>query len=481
MKITTFAKRELGIELTPGQAHALSEFEQGSYQQAVWRWGRRSGKSLVADILALVDAITRDKLRSKLRAHEPRIAAIIAPRLEQAQEHIRNIASMVEASPRLKPLLVTQTADELMFNNASAIRAYPCSARSIRGGAWSSVVLDELGHYVTSEEGNAAGDRILEAALPALAQFGNDGWLVAISTPLWKQGAFYKLCQRADSGRFKYMHSLHATTAEMNPAVPPEWLAERQREDPDLFRREFEAAFLDGSSSYLSSEEILACVRTKGRRVLPPVATIQYAGALDPAYSHDAFAMAVVHREFETGMVVVDGTWSWTKGGHERTLDNLADIAKQYRLRALRTDQAATVPIKEGLAKRGLVTNYVPWDNANKADAYSKLKVLINTQAIELPSDDRLLQELFSLEARPTPSGLTRIAAAGSGHDDLASALAGAIAQLGSSTSSPRDVAALRDLNNSLRTPGGSRSAFADATSIPGVPSYPLDRTSRGW
>jgi hypothetical protein len=71
---------------------------------------------------------------------------------------------------------VSQTSDELIFSNGSVIRAFPCSARSIRGGAWSCAVLGELGHFVTTEEGNAAGDRILEAALPSLAQFGNDGW-----------------------------------------------------------------------------------------------------------------------------------------------------------------------------------------------------------------------------------------------------------------------------------------------------------------
>lgn len=457
MKITTFAKRELGIELTQGQARAVSEFETGHYQQAVWRWGRRSGKSLIADILALADAITRDKLRSKLRANEPRIAAIIAPRLEQAQEHIRNIGAMVESSPRLKPLLVTVTADELTFNNASAIRAYPCSARSIRGGAWSSVILDELGHYVTSEEGNAAGDRILEAALPALAQFGSDGWLVAISTPLWKQGAFYKLVQRAESGRYAYMHAIHASTEQMNPAVPKDWMDERRLEDPDLFRREFAAEFIDGAGSYLPSEEILACVRN-GRKVLAPVPATVYAGCLDPAYSHDSFAMAVAHRERDTGLVVVDGTWSWTRAGHESTLDNVAEIAKQYRIGALRTDQAGTQPIKEGLARRGLGTAYVPWDNQNKADAYSKLKVLVNTGGIELPNDDRLLGELFNLEARPTPSGLTRIAAAGTGHDDLASAVAGAIAQLGN-TGSPKDISRIRWLMDDLN-PHRGRNAY---------------------
>jgi hypothetical protein len=98
----------------------LTNFETGNYQQAMWRWGRRSGKSLLSDVLALYDATMRDELRAKLRPHEPRITAIIAPRLEQASEHIRNCAALLTASPRLKGALVAETTDSL------TLTAPPC-------------------------------------------------------------------------------------------------------------------------------------------------------------------------------------------------------------------------------------------------------------------------------------------------------------------------------------------------------------------
>lgn len=465
MRLTTFAKRELGLTLTPGQATALTDFEQGKYQRAVWRWGRRSGKSLLSDVLALYDATMRDELRTKLRPHEPRITAVVAPRLEQASEHIRNCATLLSASPRLKRALVVETSDSLTFANGSEIRAFPCSARSIRGGAWSACILDELGHFVTSEEGNAAGDRILEAALPALAQFGNDGWLIAISTPLWKAGAFFKLCQRAESGRFKYMHSMHASTAQMNPGISAEWLAERRREDPDLYGREFEAGWIDGASSYLESADVIACVR-HGEEKRAPLPGVKYVGSLDPAFSRDNFAEAVGHKDAD-GLIVIDGVWTWRRHGHERTLDAIADVCREFKLTRLTTDQHCAQPIVEGLASRQITTILSPWTNETKAGAFGRLKVALNTRQITLPDDPALIEELCALEATPTPSGLTRIAAISGSSDDRAVAVAAVVAQIAGRVTDPESLKKLGALNTELRHIG-YRGRFADEWIVPG-------------
>jgi hypothetical protein len=427
--IVQFARDELGITLRPRQAEAIEEFEQGDYEQAIWRLGRRAGKSMMADVLVLADAVLRDHLRQYLRPGEPRIAGIVCPRLDQAMTHIASIASMVEQSPRLRRLLIGRTTEELAFSNGSVVKAFPCSARGLRGGAWSCAVLDELGHFISTEDGNAAGDAVLDAVAPSLAQFGEEGWLIAISTPRWRQGAFHALCERAESGRFPYIHSLHASTREMNPAISIRWLEQKRTEDPDLFAREFEARWIDGASSYLPSAEVVAAVR-HGINRLAPVPDIRYVGSLDPGHQHDAFAMAVAHLEPEYGRVICDGVWSWHRAGHEASLDAVAEVAKAYGIVKVTSDQHAPVPIREGLAKRGLQMDYRPWDNAMKADAFSAVKIRLNTSALELPDDQPLISELCSLEARPTPSGLTRIAAAGSGSDDLATALAAAVHQL---------------------------------------------------
>jgi len=423
--IAAFAREELGLTLTPLQERAVGEFEDG-HQHAVLRVGRRGGKSLLADVLALYDATVRDHLRDKMLAGENRVTSIICPRLDQAQAHIVNIAARLHRSKRLGQMMTQQTADEITFINGSSIRAFPCSARGIRGGAWSSVILDEFGHFLTSEEGNAAGDRVLEAAMPSLAQFGEDGWLICISTPLWKQGAFWTLCQRAESGNFPYMYSLHATTAEMNPNISREWLAQRQLEDPDLYRREFEAEFVDGTSAFLNSTDVLACQRQSG--ILPPADGHSYAGAIDPAFSRDAFALGIAHRERE--VVILDGVWTWRREGFEGTLDQVVQVANRYRVKSIRTDQFSAQAVIEGLGRRNLHCLAIPWDQDGKWQAYARMKALINTRGLELPLDEALAGELMQLEARTTPAGAIRIAAAGGGHDDRASVLAALVDQL---------------------------------------------------
>ena len=427
-QIAAFASRELGLTLTPAQAEMVETFEAGGFSDAVWQCGRRGGKSLVADVLAVYDATMRDHLREgRLRASEPRTAAIIAQNLDKAQRHVSNCLGLIRHSKRLSRMVVEETTDRITFGNGSVIQAYPCSARSIRGDAWSSVILDELGHYVTSDEGPAAGDRVYEAARPALAQFAGAGWCVAISTPLWKKGRFWTLVQQATSGRYPEFHYRHLDTATMNPTISADWLENERKRDPDLYLREYAAQFIDGASAYLCGEDVLGCKRETG--ILPPVQGRNvYEASIDPAFARDNFALCVAHRE--DGCTVVDGVWTWKRAGFEAVLDELTAILGRYRVRKARTDQFSEAAIREGLQKRGIEAIYEPWTQESKAEAFGRLKAAINTRSIEIPNDAELIEELCGLEARPTPGGKYRIAAAGSGHDDRATVVASVVAAI---------------------------------------------------
>ena len=423
--ILAFATDELKLTLSERQAEMLSSFVGGPYTDAVWRAGRRGGKSLLADIVAVYDATMRDDLRKYMRAGEIRTAAIVAQNADKSAKHITTCRGLIAQSPRLRRLIVSYGVDNIVLSNGSMIQSYPCSARSIRGDAWSSVVLDEIGHYITGEEGPAAGDRVYEAARPSLAQFGGQGWCVAISTPLWKKGRFWTLCQQASSGQFPEMHYRHLSTAEMNPRISALWLENERKRDPDIYSREYLAEFVDGASAYLSGTDVLACV-DKGRDILPPK-DFTYEASCDPAFSRDNFSLAVAHRD---GGVVVDGVWAWHRHGYEATLDEIVGILRKYRVRRVRTDQFCEAPIREGLTKRGIEPIYEPWTNESKADAFGRLKAAVNTRSVELPDNQSLIEELCGLEARPTMGGKIRIAAVGDGHDDRAVAVASVVAAL---------------------------------------------------
>lgn len=469
-QIVAFAKDELGLTLTPGQAEMVSEFEAGGFSEAVWKCGRRGGKSTLADVIALYDCIARDHLREHLLPDEPRIAGIVAQNQERARRHITRCRSWIKRNPRLKKMLVKDETDELGFVNGSAIVAFPCSSRALRGDAWSCAVLDELAFFIDATDGPASGERIYESVMPTMAQFAGEGWLVSISTPNWQSGQFWKLCQRGESGRHDDLHYVSKTSVEMNPRLSQKWLEEQQLKDPDLYRREFLAEFV-AAGAFLDSVDVLACKR-KGEGVLAPVQTNRYVGATDPAFAADNFSLGIAHVEGE--MVVVDAVWVWHRSGFERTLDELVEVAKRYRIDTLRTDQFSSQAILEGLGRRGLGCYVRPWDNANKWQAFSRLKAALATRQVELPDDDALIQELLTLEARPTRSGQTFIGASGGAKDDRATVVAALMDISAAATLSAATSANWKSLIEDLR----ERSRFGDLVGVPGLPRWPMDRWS---
>ena len=425
-KIVTFARQELGLELYPKQAEAVALFEEGGYQLLTLRWGRRAGKSTVAEIISLYDAIVRDHLREHLRDGELRISGLICPREQQARDHLINIRSFVDRSAKLRKMLIASTENEISFSNGSTIRVYPASARGIRGGSWSSAVLDEMAWFIDSE-GNASGSAVWSAVQPSLATFGQSAWTCCISTPKWRAGnQFATLCDRAEGKRYPYMLGLHASTVEVNPRIDPEWLRQRELEDIQDFRREYLAEWVDGVGSFLNSIDVFACRRATD--TLAPRADLDYQMAIDPGFERDAFAAVIAHLENET--VVVDCVATWTREGFENTLQQVAELARKYAVRYVISDQFAPSPVREGLEKFGLTVDVRDWTNKTKQDAFTQLKAALNSRTISLPNDDDLAAELCGLESTKTAGGFTRIAAAGSGHDDRATALAAIVNEL---------------------------------------------------
>jgi hypothetical protein len=79
--------------------------------------------------------------------------------------------------------------------------------------------------------------------------------------------------------------------------------------------------------------------------------------------------------------------------------------------------------------KRGLGSHTIPvWTDARrKQSGYGTIKGMLQTGTLILPRFPDLLRELRGLEYTNLPSGMTRIAAGGRGHDDLAMALMQAV------------------------------------------------------
>lgn len=469
----TFAREVLGLELWPGQVAALQGWEASGRRRAILRLGRRSGKDIMAAVAALKNAtVDAEDYRGLLRPGERRYVLVVATKDQQAREFVRVCRELLEAAPDpdLRALVDegASTGAELVFRTGAVVRAMPCSSRSTRGLPASLVVFTEAAHMMTEGEGFQAFRAVWRALLPSGLQFGDRGYALVISTPLWPSGWFHQLCQMAEVGSDPDLYHVHRASWQMNPLVSRESLDGEFVADPEGASSEYGAEFAQGSDAYLDAVAVYACRRAEG--VLRP-GEGRYAMAIDPAFERDRFAAAVAHRDGD--LLVVDGVWTWSRPGWHEVLDEVATIAGSYGVRSVRTDQEHGKALKADLDERGLAVDRVPWTSANKGPAYLQLKKLVNTRAIELPRDDELSSELVHLRASALPSGKTRIAGAAGHHDDRCSVLAAVVDTL-APAQRPLPTWQPAELSNSRRR--GGRGPWPGASELEGQ-----GWTGRNW
>ena len=432
--LPAFARNRLGVELFPAQAMLLDAWAHSGRRKTVLALGRRSGKDLMTAVAAIFNAAVPDYSAS-LRPGERRFIVIVATRQEQAREFVRVVRELLDNAPDrdLADLvdLDASTLDEVVFRTGVVIRAMPCSSRSTRGLAVSLLVLNEAAHMSTAEDGFAAGKRVYQALLPSTAQFGESGYVMVLSSPLWASGLLWDLYNAGATGAVGDTFVERRPTWVMNPRITRESLDAEFLADPDSARSEYGAEFAEGAGAYLTATAITECL-VPGRSALAPAEGVIYAAACDPAFAAggDAFTFAIAHSigEGDEQTVVLDRIEAWqgkrSPLNSDAVLDEIAALAQRYGIRRVTSDQYAVVPLADGLRRRGIELVAQPLTNELKADVYGALKRLINTGRVELLDDTRLRAELIGLEIRPTPSGKPRIDAAARGHDDRAMAVA---------------------------------------------------------
>ncbi len=118
--------RLFGFALWPKQRELLAAVESGP-RLHVWALGRRSGKTTMAALAMLWDALLRPELDAHVRRGERRYAVGVATNLRQARLLVRAALSIVKGSPLLAGLIDGATEDEILFRNGTAITAFPCA------------------------------------------------------------------------------------------------------------------------------------------------------------------------------------------------------------------------------------------------------------------------------------------------------------------------------------------------------------------
>ena len=214
----------------------------------------------------------------------------------------------------------------------------------------------------------------------------------------------------------------------MNSTVPQSYIDAHLADDAARASSEYLAMFRSDLEAFVSREVVEACVGDFYE--LSPVAGRSYYEFVDPAGGSggDAFALAISHREGQS--VVVDLVRERRPPFMpSQVIDELGLLLKAYRIGKVVGDKWAGGFPPEAFQRGGI--RYEPSKQA-KSDLYRDALPLLNSGRIVLPKNDRLFNQLVSLERHVARGGHDVIDHPRDQHDDLANAAMGAAVLAGS-------------------------------------------------
>ena len=397
------------------------EYVAGVLFRELWlAIGRRGGKSQVAALLAIFEALFRDH-RDKLAPGEVATCMCIAADRKQARAVMRYISGLVNENPMLRRMVLRENSEQIEFDNRAAIEVHTASHRSVRGYTLSAAILDECAFWHV--DGANPDKEIVSALRPALATL--DGKLIALSSPYAKRGILWDAHKRYFASDHPRVLVAQAPSRTMNPTLPQAVVEQALKEDREAALAEYMAQFRSDIASFVDADLIADCTRPKPRE-LPPQAGVSYMGFVDPAGGGaDEFTVSIAHREGDAAIIdLVRGL----RGSPAQIVAEFAPVLKSYNVTRVTGDRYAGRWPRDEFEKFGI--RYEP-SELDRSGLYLEFLAGLNSGRVELPPDDLTARQFIGLERR-TGRGRDLIDHGPGGHDDRANSVAGAaVAALG--------------------------------------------------
>lgn len=416
--ILNFTKHILKINLYPEQAKILEELWGSDYNYGVFCLGRRSGKTLIAQISSIYGATVMDGIYRKfMRKNERFRIPAIANSEEQAKIIIEGIKQMIIDSP-LKQNVETVNKMAISLDNGVDFIGIPTSARAARGAASPVLIMDELAFAMGGAEVNAGGEAIYKALSPSMAQFGKYAKFLALSSPGIQQGIFYKLYEQSISTtlsgekEYKNMLGVKKPTWEVNPSISEDFLLAEKKRDPEMFAVEYGANWITNAQGLVDSRIIDEAVDYNRKFEPKPEYFGMYYLSLDPAKGNrDDYTANITHwenghcivdlwHEFEATTTVLKKTSAGEKQVSQVNIKEVENWIKRmhgiWGFNKACMDQYSSSGSIQNLQDHLDISEFI-WSSPTIKKAYSKLRELFNAGLIVLPPNEKGISQLKNL------------------------------------------------------------------------------------
>lgn len=404
--------------------------------------GRRGSKSTISSWIAAYETYKLLKLQHPQKYYgllpdaEINITCV-ATSEDQANLLFRQVLGHYALSTYFHRYMNRPTADRVLIRSrrdldkygdegkaSIIVRSAACSARGLRGAGNLLVIMDEQAHFVDEKaQSNKSDKAVYDAITPSVAQFGTDGKIINISSPLNKSGLLWDLYCQSLAGSENIL-MIQAPSWEINNTLSSQFLKGRYHADPITYDCEFGGNFSDKVSSWMPEEYL--------RRVIDPTLKEKTAGqarvphfvGLDVGFKDDGTAIAVSHVVSEidemtgikTDKIELDYV-GWRQAGvppyencdlldFSLIAEWIKDVCHSFHAVQGLLDQHNGVMVHQNLAKLGLNQFEMVYHTRNfNSQLYQNFMMLCIDKKLKLynekPDDNRdsdLIEEILKLQ-----------------------------------------------------------------------------------
>lgn len=438
--------------------------------------GRRSGKTMLASIIATYEAYKCIELGNPqeyygLAPDNPIFILNIATAAPQAKHLYNEIRSRIRHSHYFQDKLNQESSSEEytylltphdketnqklrqqgrlkeLIKGSIIIQCGHSNSNSLMGSGIICLIFDELA-YFNEGSGKSGGQKVYGDLIPATKAFLHpDGKpaarVVQISAPAGKSGVFYSNFKLSLAPEGEHMLSFQFPTWECSPRIKSkeDLSAEFKKNEAEAMVRygaEFSAMM---TSVFFPPECVDSCIDHNIFCLERGHPYFKYYMHVDPALTNHNYALVVLHQEIyldkeskeRKRRIVVDHIKKWSPTpGKEVSITEVENyiikLCGKFNMACITFDDWNSASTIQKFRKKGLPVKRTPYRGSYKQLIYGELRDLVVEQRLHLIPDELLVGEMKSLLFRLVGNGFKVMADPDSEYptDDYCDCIAGA-------------------------------------------------------
>ncbi len=372
-----------GLKMEPEQEEDFKALDSGKYRHALLE--RPRGHSKTGDIGT--EAVTE----MVLGRPGQRLFCAAADE-DQAKLLFEDVAGKFQRHPGLRNLVRVTQKEIVVKATGSRLRVLASDAPSAYGLRPDWIAIDELAEWRRRE--------LWHSLWTATGKRPNCRMLV-ISSAGWDRTSIAWEVREIAERESNWYFSPRGQFASW---ISRDWLEQQRRTLPaHVYARLHESRWVEAVGAFLTVEEVdrifADCPSGNGYRVI----------GVDLGVARDRSVAAVLRRDAQTGLVVVEALVTWEpRSGRKVDLpeveEELAELAKRFSAPVM-LDPWQGVLLGQRLQARGVRVSEYSFSGEGRRKLFASLLDLVRTNKLRSCPHEALRRELLSLEVSETAAG----------------------------------------------------------------------------